>query len=75
MSVEIQVPDELYRQAMEIAEAMKIPVDEVFASAFAEQLKQRQRIQERAKQGSRGKFARVLAKVPDVAPEGTDRLD
>jgi len=38
MSVSVSVPEELHKKAVEIAEAQSVTVDEVFASAFAEQL-------------------------------------
>lgn len=37
MSVSVSVPEELYQKAVEIARAQRVSVDEVFASAFAEQ--------------------------------------
>lgn len=74
MSVSIKVPEELYEQAVVIAEAHHVPVDEVFASAFAEQLAAWQRLKERAARGDRNKFLAVLDKVPDVEPEEYDRM-
>lgn len=38
MSVRVNIPDELYRQAREIAESQHSSVDDVVSSAFAEQL-------------------------------------
>jgi len=38
MSVSVKVPDELYQKAVEIANEQHVSVDEVFASAFIEQL-------------------------------------
>ena len=74
MSVSISVPEELYRKAAEIAEAQHVSVDEVFASAFAEQLSAWDRLKQRAARGSRDRFLAVLDKVPDVEPEDDDRL-
>ncbi len=74
MSVSINIPDELYNQARTIAEAQHIPVEEVFASAFADQFAAWQRLRQRAARGDREKFLAVLEKVPDVEPEEYDRL-
>jgi len=69
----ISVPEELYRQAMEIANAQHMSVDEVFASAFVEHLAAWERLRRRASRGDREKFLAVLDKVPDVEPEDSDR--
>lgn len=74
MSVSINIPEELYDQARAIAEARRIPVEEVFATAFAEQFSSWQGLQERAARGDRGKFLAVLDKVPDVEPEVFDQV-
>jgi hypothetical protein len=73
MSVSISVPEELYQQAAVIAAAQRISVDEVFASAFANQVAAWRRLQERAGRGNRDRFLAVLDKVPDVEPEEYDR--
>ena len=49
-------------------------MDEVFASAFAEQLLAWERLQERASCGDRKKFLSILDRVPDVAPDDSDRF-
>ena len=74
MSVSINMPQELYDQARSIAEARHVPVEQVFASAFADQFAAWQRLQERAARGDRKKFLAVLDNVPDIEPEEYDRL-
>ncbi len=74
LSVTVSVPDALYQKAVEIARAQDVSVDEVFASAFAEQLARWDRLKERATRGSREKFLAKLDKVPDVEPEDYDRI-
>jgi hypothetical protein len=74
MSVSINIPEELYEQARSIAEAEHVPVEDVFASAFADHLAAIRRIRERAARGNREDFLAVLDKVPDVEPEEYDRL-
>ena len=75
MSVSLSVPDELYQKAVEIANAQRVSVDDVFASAFAEQLSAWERLQQRAARGTRQKLLAVLDKAPDVEPEDYDRLE
>ena len=74
MSISVSVPEELYNQAVKIAEAQHVSVDEVFASVFVEQLAAWERLQQRAARGDRGKFLAALDKVPDVDPQDFDRL-
>lgn len=74
MSVTVNIPDELYRQASEIAATENVSVDELFASAFEERLLELERLKEKAARGSYEKFMRVMAKVPAVEPPDFDRL-
>jgi len=69
----VSVPDELYQKAVEIASAQRVSVDEVFASAFVEQLSAWKRLQQRANGGTHEKFLAALDKVPDVEPDDYDR--
>ncbi len=73
MSITVSVPDELYQKALAIAQALHVSVDEVFASAFAEQLSAWERLQQRAARGAREKFLAALDRVPDVEPDDRDR--
>jgi len=68
MNVNVSVPDELYQQAVEIAKAQKVSVNEVIASAFAQQMSAWERLRQKAARGSREKFLAVLDKAPDVDP-------
>lgn len=74
MSVSINIPQDLYDQARSIAEAHDVPVEQVVASAFADQLAAWKRLKDRAACGDRQKFLAVLDNVPDVEPEEYDRL-
>lgn len=74
MTVSINIPDELYNQAQEIAASHHIPVEEIFASAFADQSAVWKRLRDRANRADRQKFLTVLDSVPDVEPEEYDRL-
>jgi hypothetical protein len=72
MSISVSVPEELHKKAVVIAEAQRVSVDEVFASAFVEHLAAWERLQQRTARGSREKFLAVLDRIPDTEPE--DRL-
>ena len=74
MTVSINIPEELYRQALEIADSQHLSVDDVVSSAFAEQLAAWERLKQRAVRGSRESFLAVLDKVPDVDPADYDRI-
>ena len=45
MSVSVNIPEELHKKAVEIAKAQHVSVDEVFASAFVDQLASWERLQ------------------------------
>jgi hypothetical protein len=74
MTLTINVADELYRRATEIAAQENVPVEELFASAFEERLLEFERLKKRAERGSYEKFLRVMEKVPAVEPPDYDRL-
>lgn len=74
MSVTIQVSDEVFLKAKEIAEAGSISVGEVFEAALVDQVALSERFNRRAAKGSREEFLAVLDKVPAVEPEDFDRL-
>lgn len=74
MTISLNIPEDLYREAKEIADVERMSVDEVISSAFAEQMYARKRLKQKAAKGSREDFLAVLAKVPDVEPEEFDRL-
>jgi hypothetical protein len=74
MTVSVNIPEDLYRQAREIADSQHLSVDDVILSAFKEQLAGWERLKQRAARGRRDEFLKVLDKVPDVEPEDYDRL-
>jgi hypothetical protein len=74
MSVSINIPEDLYREAKAIAEAQHLSVDDVIVSAFAEQLAAWERLKQKAARGRREEYLKVLEKVPDVEPEDYDRI-
>jgi hypothetical protein len=74
MSVSVNVPEELYRRASEVATAENISVDDLFASVFEERLLEFERLKEKASRGSYEKFLRVMSKIPAGEPADNDRL-
>ena len=74
MTVSIDIPDDLYRQARQIADSQHLSVDDVISSAFVQQMAAWERLKARAARGNREAFLRVLDKVPDVEPEESDRI-
>lgn len=74
MSVNISIPEDLYRRASQVAAEANVSVDELFASAFEERLLEFERLKDKAARGSYEKFLRVMSKVPAVEPPDYDRL-
>lgn len=76
-AIQVTLPESLRRRATELAADDGVSLDQFIATALAEKvavLDADTYLRERAARGSREKFERVLAKVPDVEPEGHDRL-
>ena len=76
-SLTVSIPNSIRLRAERLAEDDGISFDQFLASALAEKvavLDAGSYVQQRAARGSRAKFERVLAKVPDVGPEAQDRL-
>jgi hypothetical protein len=70
----IQLPDEVYQRAVELAEADHVSVDRLVAAIVNERASDWSKLQARASRGSIEKLNRVLAKVGDAPPEAMDRL-
>jgi elongation factor P--beta-lysine ligase len=74
MNLTINVSEELYRRAVEIAAEENVSVEELFAAAFEERILEFERLKERAATGSYEKFRQVMSKVPATEPSEHDRL-
>jgi hypothetical protein len=74
MTLNLVLPDSLYKKAMEVAVREQISVERVVYSALAEQLNALERLEERAARSSEDRFRAALAKIPDVEPPEYDRL-
>ena len=70
----IQLPDDVYQRAAELAEADHVSVDRLVAAMVNERVSDWARLQARAERGSLEKLRNVRAKVSDVPPEVMDLL-
>jgi hypothetical protein len=74
MNLTINISEELYRSAKQIAAAENVSVEELFASAFEGRILEFERLKAKAARGSYDKFRQVMAKVPAVKPPEYDHL-
>jgi hypothetical protein len=75
--VQVQIPDSLQKSLHELASRDGISIDQFISTAIAEKLSAlmtENYLKEKAKSGSRLKYAAILAKVPDIEPEPYDRI-
>jgi hypothetical protein len=70
----IQLQDDVYQRAAELAEADHVSVDRLVVAIVNERASDWAKLQARAERGSLEKIDAVLAKVGDAAPEAADRL-
>jgi metal-responsive CopG/Arc/MetJ family transcriptional regulator len=76
-SVSLTLPQSLYEDLETVAQKEGISVNDFITVAVAEKLATLATVDylsQRAKRGSREKLLAMLAKAPDVEPEGPDRL-
>ena len=76
-TLNIQLPDSLYKSLQKLAEQDGISLDQFVTLAIAEKisaLTTEGYLQERASRGNRAQYEAVLSKVPDVEPEPYDKL-
>lgn len=74
MNLSVSLPEELYRQIAELAARRQVSVQELAASALAQQLSGWQRIEQRASRGDRSAFLGVLDKVQDQPTQPGDEM-
>ena len=77
-TLSVRLPESLHQRARELARKEHVSINQLLASALGEKiatLEAAEYLEARAARGSRAKFRRVLARVPDVEPEENDRLD
>jgi predicted transcriptional regulator len=70
----IELPDDVYRRAQELAELNHVSVDRLVAELVSDGADDWIRLQARAGRGSIEKLQRVLSKVRDAPAEAIDRL-
>lgn len=76
-ALSLRLPESLHRKLGEVAAREGVSINQLISSAVAEKmsaLMTEEYLEGRAKRGSRKRFAAVLAKVPDVEPEASDRV-
>ena len=74
MNLTVNVSEELYHRAAEIAARENISIEELLALAFEERVLEFERLKEKAAKGSYEKFRQVMSKIPPVEPPEYDRL-
>jgi HicB family len=76
-ALSLRLPESLHRKLGEVAEREGVSINQLISSAVAEKmsaLMTEEYLEARAKRASRRKFEAVLAKVPDVEPDESDRV-
>jgi hypothetical protein len=76
-TISLRLPDSLHQKARELAEKENVSINQLITLALAEKisaLMTEDYFAARAKRGSRKKFERAMANVPDVEPDEQDRL-
>lgn len=76
-TLSLRLPESIHRTLAELAKREGISINQLINSAVAEKLAAlmtEEYLEQRAKRGSRRRFAKALAKVADIEPDDIDRL-
>ena len=76
-ALSLRLPESLHRKLADLARREGVSINQLISSAVAEKmsaLMTEEYLEERAKRGSRRRFAAVLTKIPDVEPGDNDRI-
>ena len=76
-TIEAKIPEPVLKQAKELAEREKIPLDQLISLAITQAVgiwSNQNYIEIRARRASREKFLQALDEVPDTEPAEYDRL-
>lgn len=76
-TISLRLADSLHRRVRELAHGDHVSINQFIASALAEKLsalQAKEYLQERARRGSRRKFLRALARIPDAPTAPGDAL-
>ena len=74
MTLNVTVPEAIYRQIVDLAARQQVSAERILAAALAEQLSGWTRLEQMAERGSRERFLAALDKVPAAEPAPEDRL-
>lgn len=78
-TLSVRLPESLHRRARELAKKERVSINQLVAAALGEKiaaLEAAEYLEGRAARGTRAKFRKALARVPDVEPEeATDLLE
>jgi hypothetical protein len=74
MSRTISLPEEILRQAEELAARERISVEELVSAALSEQFASAEYLRRRGERASVERFRAALDQIPDAEPEPQDRL-
>lgn len=75
--INAEIPDPIYRQAIELAQRENIPVEQLVSAALTQALGawlNQSTIQERAKRGNRESFLAFMNQVPSSEADEQDGL-
>ena len=70
----VQLPEDVYRRAAELAELDHVSVDKLVTALVSERIGDWSKVQARAGRGSVEKLRAVLSKVSNTSPDEADRL-
>ena len=76
-TISLRLPESLHRQLRKLAKEEGVSINQLAAAALGEKvasLMTKDYLEERAKRGSRHKFARAMAKVKNIKPGPQDGL-
>ena len=76
-ALSLRLPASLHRKLGEVADREGVSINQLISSAVGEKmsaLMTEEYLEERARRASRRKFDAVLAKIPDVEPDESDRI-
>ena len=76
-TISVRIPDSIYKRIKSLAKEEHLSINQFINSAVSEKLSAYQTeayLDERAARGDRGKFQKVLGKVPDRPPVEGDEL-
>jgi uncharacterized protein (DUF1778 family) len=76
-TISLRLPDSLHEQIRKLASADGISINQFISTAAAEKLAALMTVdylEQRARRGTREKFDAALERLPDVEPDGEDKL-